>query len=288
MFTRQGIGISSPFQQPGALNPLQQGAIGLSGRCPVCGTPANVSNIFQQPSTAIGPFPQGSGLGILNPQASQMSGYSGIPFAGVQTPGFGTTNPPFTPQIGAGLSPLTNPLVAAQVAANNPALLSYLVQQSGGVEFAGQPLQGATGQWGASSGVGFGPLGQQSQGAVNPNILAQVLANPAIVSDPVVGPLVAQQLNPWAQQQLPIRSLVGQQQFNPFQANAPGAAGSVAGQAIDPYTALVQAQLISQLAAGPYQHMLRSYAGSPWFTAPGLPFTGQAFPFTQPGAAFGM
>jgi hypothetical protein len=236
----------------------------------------------------VSPFSSGSSLGWINPQASQVSGYGVSPFAGVQTSGFGTANPPFTPQLGGGISPVTHPLIAAQLATTNPALLSYLIQQSGSGELAGQSLQGTSGPWGASSGGGFNPLGQQSLGAVNPNILAQVLANPAIASDPVVGPLIAQQLNPLAQQQLPIRPLIGQQQFNPFQASIPGGIGSTAGQGIDPYSALIQAQLLSQLAAGPYQQMFRPYTGSPWFTGSGLPFTSQAFPFTQAGAAFGI
>jgi hypothetical protein len=233
-------------------------------------------------------FSPGSNLGWVNPQAAQFGAYGVSPYGGVQTPGFGAVNPFLTPQLGGAISPITHPLIAAQLATTNPALLSYLVQQTGSGELAGQFPQGASGAWGASSGGGFSQPGQQPLGAVNPNILAQVLANPAIASDPVVGPLIAQQLNPLAQQQLPIRPLIGQQQFNPFQATSPGGIGSLAGQGIDPYAALIQAQLLSQLAAGPYQQIFRPHAVSPWFTGSGVPFTGQAFPFTQTGGAFGI
>ncbi|HSE98221.1 MAG TPA: hypothetical protein VLD57_08165, partial [Blastocatellia bacterium] len=143
--------------------------------------------------------------------------------------------------------------------------------------------------WGGASLSGLGLQAQQPLGGVNPHILAQVLANPAIAGDPIVGALVSQQLNPFAYQQPPIRSLIGPQQQIPFQLGAAGGFGQVAGQGIDPYSALVQAQLMSQFAANPYQHMLRTFTGSPWAIGAGLShLTGQVPPFAQTGLPFGI
>jgi hypothetical protein len=235
-----------------------------------------VGSIFQQPPVAISPLSTVPGLGSVNPQAFQVGGFGPNPFAFAQTPTVGGINPYLNPQIGGefagqyGLGQF-NPL-----SQTFPAVGQLAGQQ------AGQLGAGIPGQWGGSFTPGLNPLAQQAWGGVNPHILAQVLANPSIASDPIVGPLLAQQLNPLAVQQPPIRSLVGPQPFSPSQMGA-------VGQGIDPYSALVQAHLMSQFATNPYQQMFRAFTSSPWAVGAGLSsFTGQTPPFAQSGAPFGI
>jgi hypothetical protein len=113
--------------------------------------------------------------------------------------------------------------------------------------------------------------------------------NPALATDPVVSLVLAQQLNPLAQQQLPIRPLISAQQFDPSQVSLPGIAGAIAGQVTDPYSTFVQAQLIPQLAASPFQQMHRAYTGAPWITGVGVPSPiGPVLPSAQVGIPLGF
>jgi hypothetical protein len=286
MFPRT-IGFGNPFQQF-AVNPFQ--AV----------NPYQVAN----------PFAAAMGPGGINPLTALMSAQAISPYPSAQVPGFTGINPLFSHQFGWGVAPSINPLIAAQLATTNPSVLPYLAAQSGiaqgefgspynpgqfnpipqllgggighfaGQQFAGHPFA-AQSPVVSSPGVGFGAIGQQPFGVINPNLLAQALANPATASDPLIGALVAQQLNPLAGQQLPIRSLIGGHQFNPLTSGFGGGLGSITGQVTDPYSTLVQAQLISQLAASPYQQMLRAYTGAPW-TA------GQGFQPAHTGIGFGL
>jgi len=266
----------------------------------------------------VGPFPAGAAFGGASPLTQQLGGLGATPYAGLQTLGVNPIGQLLAHQLGAGISPTINPMVAAQLATTNPLLLSYLAQQAGGGigalggqaglgpvspiaqlsgagQFGAQPSasqfgQAGVGQWGSPLGAMAGQSGQSAIGAINPHVLAQILANPAIASDPVVGALLAQQLNPLAQQQLPIRPLTGAQQHDPYQSAVSAVASPIPGQATDPVSALVQAQLISQIAANPLQQILsRAYAGAPGITGLGMsPITGQASSPAQTINPFGV
>jgi hypothetical protein len=268
MFGRQNVGTINPFQQFGAINPFQPAAT-LSARCPACGAPVSQ---FQHPVGGVSPFSTGAaGLGGINPLLAQAALYSANPFATTQ-----------------GLSGQISPFASQQQGgAVNPLLLSQLYQQAGGSEFGGQVGGGISGQWPGASIPGAGVYGQQAGGGVNPHILSQLLANPAKASDPVAGALIAQQLHASTVQQPPIRSLISPLQSQPFQTGSPVGLGSIVGQGLDPSTAFIQAQLMSQLAANPFQQMLRPYANVPWGIGGGLsPFAGQVSPFGQTGLPF--
>ncbi|HXG63643.1 MAG TPA: hypothetical protein VNO70_00960 [Blastocatellia bacterium] len=314
MFPRQGIG--NPLQQFGAIHPLQQ--IALSARCPVCGTPAAVSSLLQSSQAGVSPFatgiggvspiaPQVGGFGVSPLASAQAPGLGTInPFLTPQLAG--TTYPTTHPMVAAQLSQVNPALLASlyqqpgggefvgqfgqspitQLGGGVPGGYAQLGQQPWALSqlFGGQsPVgqfggQSPFGLFGTGSSAGFGQIGQQQvPWAVNPNILAQVLANPALASDPIVASLIAQQLNPMAQQQPPIRPLMGgQQQFQPFQGSGIGSIGGIPGQGIDPYTAL----LISQLTQSPYHQIVRAYTGSPWGMGYGSQFgAGQSSPLGQ-------
>jgi hypothetical protein len=192
---------------------------------------------------------QGLGMASVNPWIPfgginpfiQQPGLGITPFAGFQPTGVGPINPLVSPGAGFGSQQSINPIAALQ-GVHPSVLLQYL----------------------QSSGIGS---------EVNP--LAQVFTNPATASDPLTYALVAQQMNPWAGQQFPIRSLVGGQQISPVQAGVPFGFNPFQGQGTDPYAALIQASLLSQLQSSPYQQTLRGIGGpSAW---------GQSFPFPQVG-----
>jgi len=306
----QPFGFTGPFQVP-AVNPFQQFTAGTS--------PFGIGTNF----SGISPLtPQFSGFGTNPFIGGQTFGIN--PFTSGITPFFGagitpTINPMFTAQLAA-----TNPVLAqlvatnpvlAQLAATNPMLLSFLTQQTAGGSgtLANQPLGSFTpfipqffgtgaGQFGGQafgSPFGFvnasqsstpyhilsGQIGQPTAGNVNPNLLGQLCANPALAADPVVSSVLAQQLNPLAQ--LPIRPLINAQQPDFSQANIPGTIGAITGQVTDFTSPLVQAQLASQLAANPLQQAYRAYTGSPWIAGTGVPsLTGQVSPFAQTGIPF--
>lgn len=276
MFPRT-IGFGNPFQQF-ASNPFQ----GVN--------PFATSNPAINPSTQLGPLTQLGAPGI-NP-------YAGVPYAGV--PGFNAINPLAAMPFGWGVTPNINPLVAAQLASINPALLSQLAvppvstqSEFGSPYNAGQfnPAAQLLGGVGHFAGQPYGAQTAQPFAGLNPHLVAQTLANPAIASDPLIGALVAQQLNPLAQQQLPIRPLIGGHQFNPqlnpLLSSLGAGFGAAASPSVDPYSTLMQAQLISQLATSPYQQLFRAYTGAPWSAGSGLPW-GQGSQTAQGGLPFGI
>jgi hypothetical protein len=278
----QQLGAANPFQQFGAVNPIQQAAAVLSGRCPTCGSQIGTGSIFQQQPASISPL--STILGGVSQQPFQTGGFGQSPFGFAQTPTLGGINPLLNPQIGG--AEFGGQLGMGQI---NPLAQPFSGAGPFGGQLAGQLGAGVTGQWGEAPTPGLGPQAQQAFGGVNPHILAQLLSNPAIASHPIIGSLIAQQLNPLAYQQPPIRSLVSPQQFNPLQAGAAGGFGQVAGQGIDPYSALAQAQLMSQLVQHPLQAMIRAYTGSPWGIGAGLPsLSGQTTPFAQTVGPFGV
>jgi hypothetical protein len=232
------------------------------------------------------------------------SGFNPNPFTGVPTTGFGTVNPFLANLFGTGTGTTINPMVFAQLAATNPMLLPLLSQQTwgnfgsfGSVPNTGvfgstNPLFCGVGQFGTqpfTSQFGFGgtgsgnipfntvptPFTQSTAGMINPQVWASICANPALACDPTIGTLLAQQLNQG--QPLPIRSLINNQQFEPFQSATTG----ITGQWTDPLQASVLNQVGSPLAANLSQHLYKGF-GLPGTTGFGLtgnfgqPFSAQA------------
>jgi len=204
------------------------------------------------------------------------------------------------PQYGAsfgGINPYVHPLLVAQLAANNPTLLPLLGQHSAigqspyGVQSPlqfqpgqlGSPFQqfGQFGQFGAGIGQWSNPLGQW----INP-LLQQswgqqafgypapqqgfgwgapaIFSSPVPGVDPITGALIAQQVSPLAQSQLPIRPLVTPP--DPFQMAA--LSGVMTGHATDPYSILAQSGLIAPLGVNPLHPALRQQIGSPYTGIP--------------------
>src|SRR5258708_7679139 len=193
MFAGQGMTIGNPFQQYPIINPIQSAAAALAARCAVCGTPAAVSGLYQQ---YIGnPLSVGSSFGMGNP-GFQTAG-SGLTPPGV----WGGINPQFTPY-GVGAPTGIHPAIAAGLQSVNPALMPHVA--------AGGP---------GNPGIGLGGPGIPQQQwpqqpgfpatGINPN-----LASIGIGGDPQLAALIGAQQNPITQ--LPIRSLLGIQQGNPF------------------------------------------------------------------------
>lgn len=222
----------------------------------------------------INPFT--SQLGWINPFASQLGGVS-----------------PFTSQMG-GISPLASQM--GGFAANLPG--GYGATGQFGAPFnpvaggLGQsqfsPLAGGFGQPQFShlaGGIGQSQFSHQagvpgSWAGINPNVAAQAYTNPAILSDPTLQALLAQQI--------PIRSLTGGLQSGAFQPNIQGLTPQVTGgQWVDPYTAFVQAQLISQLVNNPLFQLSRGYGGAE-AGGHGVPFAGQPFQTPLTNYPFGV
>ena len=125
----------------------------------------------------------------------------------------------------------------------------------------------------AGAGLGVHPLAAQfgyGGGTVNP-YLAHVGALAGI--DPTTALMLAQQ-------QLPIRPLVGQSPLDQIQSLA---ANPTFGQPIDPYTALIHAQMASQLPTNSLQQLIRGQVGVPYPWG-----AGQTSPFTNPMIPFGI
>ncbi len=225
---------------------FQPGVVSSVGRCPCCGNAVTVASAIQPQTTGVN-FP---GVGATFGQ--QMGGFAANPYAGLQTAGFGQTNP-LASQFTTGVQPSINPF-AGQLTANWP-ISSHLGHQGVG---------GRVGSYGVDPRLAFG-IGGQQFGYTDPNV-AQALINPTIAGDPI-NSLWSQQLNPLAQQQLPIRPLIGQQGL-PSQSFIPGV-GSPTNQWADPYRAFIEAQLISQLASNPLYQLQRAYGGDlPGFGMP--------------------
>lgn len=229
-------------------NPLQQPLLAAS-RCPCCGNPVSIGASFYPAAVGVGPFPSVTSLGGVSPLAAQVSGLGVNPWASVQAAAINPISPLLNPQFGAITTPVINPLVAAQFGATHPALLSQLTPQIPTPFYAGTS-----------------PLVQSPLGAINPYVPTQFLAHPAIAADPMASALLAHQLSPLPWQQLPIRPLIGPQPV----ASIAGIPSPIVGQPMDPYSALAQAQLISQLTASPFQQLLRAH--TPWVSGVGAPF----------------
>jgi hypothetical protein len=241
---------SNPFQTAGGSS-FQPGAIGSAGRCPLCGNAVGIGSTIQPQTTGFNPIGVGSSLG------QQFGGSVPTPYAVAQGAGFGQINP-LSAQFSGGALPGINPLLS-QPGTNWP-VLAHLAQQGVG---------GRTGAYGIDPRSAFGwgqPLGYTDPSQV------QVL-NPGIAGDPISS-LLSQQWNQLAQQQLPIRPLIGAQQGLGFQSPVPGF-GSPTSQFADPYKMFIEAQLISQLANNPFYQLQRAY-GVP--EGMGMPFgAGQQF-----------
>jgi len=181
-----------------------------------------------------------------------MGGFASVPYGGSQTVGLPQINPQQM-----GYPQTINPL-AAQLGTNWP--VSAISQQGIGSRL---------GAFGVDPRLAFGGVGQQF-GFNDPNIVPGI--NQGIGGDPISS-LFPQQVNQLAQQQLPIRSLIGGQQGLGAQ-SFPGI-GSQVGQWADPYRSFLEAQWISQLT-NPLHQLLRTY-GAPE-SGLGAPFgAGQQF-----------
>ena len=249
---------ANPFQS--AVNPfqsavgtsLQSGPVGSASRCPFCGNAVGVGSTSQP---QIGGFIPGS-IGV-NP-GQQLGGSVPTPYAFSQGTGFGQINP-LAAQVSGGVTPGINAMTA-QLGTNWP--VSHLSQQGVGSR---------TPAYGVDPRYAFG-AGQQF-GGTDPNLILGL--TPTFAGDPITA-LLAQQTNPWTQQQLPIRPLTGGQQGLGSQSFVPGFA-SPATQWADPYRAFIEAQLISQLANNPLYQLQRAYGGVPELTGLGVSFGGQQF-----------
>ncbi|MCI0486566.1 MAG: hypothetical protein L0229_08185 [Blastocatellia bacterium] len=215
---------------------------------------------FQQLPMGMVPFPAWQAISGINPYVAQGTGSWITPFAGIQ--GAGAINPLIASQFGANVPPFIHPAVAAQLA-----------------QVTHTPHPGYL----PGSGVETNPLA---------NIFGQPTLSPG---DPLTNALIAQQLNPLAGQQLPIRPLISNQPVNPWQQGAQYGFSPFPGQVMDPYAILLQAYLISQLSANPYQQAARAVAVVPGLTQPVGPFAGQnpsfpqqGGPFSQQGGPFGF
>ncbi|HKV41980.1 MAG TPA: hypothetical protein VJX67_22440 [Blastocatellia bacterium] len=206
-------------------------------------------NPFLSHSLPIGSNP-GINPGFLNPTAGQFTNPVGIGPLGISPLGL---NP-------AGINPL-GPIGFNPVGINtgfNPV----------GINPVGiNPLVAA-----------LNPIAIAQLAATNPLIgsalLAQSLGNPALGADPSL--LQAQQVSQAAQ--FPIRPLVSQP------AQYPGLPTPFAGQPIDPYAGLIQAQLIASLT-NPLSQLTRGFAGVPWAAGSLDPtLIGQVGPFAQPNS----
>jgi hypothetical protein len=231
---------------------FQPGQVSSIGTCPCCGNTVAVASPIQPQTAGLNPLNIGQNLG------QQIGGLVPNPYAVSQTTGFGQINPlsyQFTP----GVPQAINPFVA-QLASNWAGNLPH------------QGVDRRFGVYGADPRFGFGTpqqLGYNDPTAVPASI------NPAFTGDPI-GSLYAQHVNPLAQQQLPIRPLIGGQQGLGSQSQSfiPGFA-SPTTQWADPIRMLIEAQLISQIASNPFYQLQRAYGGVPDATGQGMPFAGQ-------------
>lgn len=235
---RQAFG--NPFQ-PTVGSSFQSGSVGSPGRCPFCGN-AVAQGIGGQSQAGFNP-----GFGTT---LGQQGGGNVPPYWLSQATGFGQGNP--LAQFAAGVTPGINPMSAP----------------AGGLQNLGPGHQGTAvrGSLGIDPRYGVQP---PQFGYPDPNIVAGLTP---IANDPLSS-LLSQQLNPWAQQQLPIRPLIGAQQGfqQPLTQLSPGI------QWADPYRTFVEAQLISQLANNPLYQLQRAFGGVPEFNTPGVPFSSQQF-----------
>lgn len=245
-------GFVNPFLS-GVSQSFQPGAVGSVGRCPCCGNAVTVASTQQ---LGVNPASFGATLG------QQMGGFSPNPYGVAQTLGIGQANP-LAFQAGIGQQ---NPLAFQAGIANPQAINPFASQFTANWPIS--PLS-QTGMGGRTGAYGIDPrwvMGQQT-GYADPNLIAGL--NPSLIGDPISQWLQQQQVNQLTQQQLPIRSLFGSQQ------GTPGFASPV-NQWNDPYRALIEAQLLSQLVQNPYHQLQRAYGLGEQFGL-GVPFAGQQF-----------
>ena len=250
MFNLARQAFANPFQSVGGSS-FQQGAVGSVGRCPLCGTAVAAGSTIQPQTAGFNPVGIGANLG------QQLAGSVPTPYAFSQGTGFAPINP-LASQSTSGINPM-NP----QLGTNWP----------GAAQLSQQGVGGRTGAYGIDPRFAFG-AGPQQFGYTDPNVVPGL--NPTIAQDPIAL-LLSQQWNQLAQQQLPIRPLIGGQQGLGYQQSTLPGFGSPATQWADPYRAFVEAQLISQLANNPLYHLQRAYGGAPELTGLGMPFGGQQF-----------
>jgi len=246
MFQRQLFGSANPFQPWPGINPFFQQAGGIN---PFFQQAAGINPFFQQAAGAnpflqqlVGSNPLLNLYGGVNPLQQipgQISPFN--QFAGQL---------PFSPVLG--MNPWINQITGAHQLGITPGF--------------GIPTPGA-GPFGvptAPVGVQAGPIihpgihgGGYGVGPLNPYIsqfgsLGGI--NPLTV-DPTAALMLAQQQNP-VSQYFPIRPLVGQNPLEQFQGIP---ATHIPGQVVDPYAALINAQMFSQLGTNPLlQHLLRA------------------------------
>jgi hypothetical protein len=292
----QSFASVNPFQQFTGINPQFTGINPYAGINPFTAagaggaTPYGVNPVFASPF--------GPGINPLGPNG----------------PGVNLPINPIVVAAQLASAQLAAQLAAQQLAAHQVAVQQLVAQQLA-QQSATQQVPGVNPAFGPSltghSGLpspfgGPGQIGQFGAGAVNPSllfglgglppVLAAQIQNPFIHMLPLGGvplgtanPMVAgltQQANPLAQQ-LPIRPLMGPQPFEQSQIGL-GAAGI--GHNPDPYAALAQAHLISQLtspwqfqAVNPWSYASRGTVGTPLSTQ-----TTQGMPFAHSGIPSGV
>jgi hypothetical protein len=255
MLQRQPFGSVNPFQTWPGINPFFQQAAGI--------------NPFFQQAAGINPFVQQAAG--ANPFLQQLVGAN--PWLNV----YGGINPlqqitgqispfhqfagqiPFSPLLGM------NPLISQMTGAQQPGLTPEYCIPTLGAAAVGVP----TAPWGVQAspfqaspfqaspfahpgihagGYGVGPVNPYAQfGAINP-----------LSVDPTAALMLAQQSNP-VSHYFPVRPLIGQNPWEQFQGIS---AGHIAGPVIDPYAALINAQICSQLGTNPLlQHLVRAQVG---------------------------
>lgn len=294
------------FARPVFGNPFQHFNVGLS---PFFGGAAS-SGIAPQFGgyNPLAPFQAAlPAFGLHHPALAQFGGYGINPQQFAQLPGIipGLISPL------QGLTPGINPLLAQQLATLHPALSSQLTPQVWSGSFGlqtnpglsnpfFQPMGGDPSSFGGApfiSPLGLGNVGQGvtpfntsinpfTQGVPGASFTQSPLQSwgSPYAQDPLSSALLAQQLNPLAQQRLPIRPLTALQQADPYQVGLPGLTGSITNPVIDPYTAVAQAQLLAQTGINPMQQMARTYPMTHWL---GLPYAlGQTTPIGQMGALY--
>jgi hypothetical protein len=289
MFQRQAFGYVNPFQTlAGGINPFVQHA-GLS---PFQQFAGGINPFLQQPTPLQIP-------GLMSPYHPLAGGIA--PFHPLST-GFNpwlNQVPGIAPQLGAAFGIGAQPPFVTPGFGVPPVIaglgVSPLAAQCGYGTGAVNPYAGQIGAFGGINPQAVDPtvalmLAQQQnpvsqhlpiRSLVGQNPLEHFQGNP-IFADPTVALMLAQQQNPIAQH-LAIRLLAGQNPLEQFQ----GIGGNPTfGQAVDPYTALINAQLVSHLAShlatSPIHQLIRSQIGSPYG------WGGTPFPVANPVSPTGI
>jgi len=240
MFQRQPFGSVNPFQSWPGINPFFQQAAGIN---PFFQQAAGANPFLQQ---LVGSNPLLNLYGGVNPLqqiAGQISPFH--QFAGQL---------PFSPLLG--MNPLISQMTGAQALGLTPGF--------GIPTFGAGPLGVPAAPWGVQA----GPFGHQGihggaygVGPVNPYVgqFGQPGGINPLSVDPTAALMLDQQSNP-VSQYFPVRPLIGQNPLEQFQGIS---AGHIPGPVIDPYAALINAQICSQLGTNPLlQHLVRAQVGA--------------------------